>query len=247
LLTATAVLVRPIWPLVLLVEGALFFLYGPKRKGVGLLLTLSLIFSVIPLLMWKARNQQVSHFNGLSDIAGQTASQYLASRVKAHLTKQDRWELVKRAGDEESRWHMSTREIDQERWRRASRVFKEHPLLTCYYFFVNSAEHIIHPSPDVLTPAGLNFFGDYWALAFLWGGLLILALIGWESEAACEDGTTSGVWLSGLLIVCILLTLSSGISFGGGSRFRMPLELIVPLLAAAGLARIFSKHKARLR
>jgi hypothetical protein len=39
------------------------------------------------------------------------------------------------------------------------------------------------------------------------------------------------------LVICLLLTLSSGISFGAGSRLRAPLELIVPLLAAVGLVR----------
>ena len=53
LLTAAAVLVRPMWPLVLLIGGAFFILYGPKRKGVWLLLSTTLVFAVTPFFFGK--------------------------------------------------------------------------------------------------------------------------------------------------------------------------------------------------
>ena len=240
LLTAAAVLVRPVWPLVLLIGGTLFILYGPKRKGVWLLLSTTLVFAVTPVFFWKARNQQVSQFNGLSDIGGKCAWQYLASRVTAGINDQDRWALVERARLEESNWKMSIPGADQERWQRANTIFKDHPVLTGYYFLLSSVEHAVHPSPGVLSPPRLNFYGDYWVLALFWGGLLILAYLGWQRNAdpECENGATDRNWLTGLLIVCFLLTLSSGLCFGAGSRYRVSLELIVPLLAAAGLLHV---------
>ncbi len=89
LLTAAAVLVRPIWPLLLLIGGTLLVLYGPQRKGVWLLLSTTLVFAATPVFLWKARNQQVGQFNGLSDISGQCAWQYLASRVTARINKEE--------------------------------------------------------------------------------------------------------------------------------------------------------------
>jgi hypothetical protein len=77
-------------------------------------------------------------------------------------------------------------------------------------------------------------------LALLWGGLLILAYLGWQytpntdrDNSAMDRGS-----LLVILVICLLLTLSSGISFGAGSRLRAPLELIVPLLASIGLVHV---------
>ena len=86
---------------------------------------------------------------------------------------------------------MSIQQADQERWRRAKAVFREHPVLTSYYFLLSSAEHAVHPSPSVLSPARLNFYGDYWVFALFWGGLLILAYLGWRHNADpdFENGT----------------------------------------------------------
>jgi 4-amino-4-deoxy-L-arabinose transferase-like glycosyltransferase len=238
LLTAAAVLVRPIWPLVLIIDATFLLLYGAKRKGVWLLLLTTLVFAVIPLLIWKTRNQRVAQFDGLSDITGKTAWHYLASRVVAHINNQDRWAVRDQADLEESTWKTSVQQADDERWQRAKTVFRQHPMLTAYYFLLSSTEHAIHPSPDVLLPAKLNFDGDYWVLALLWGGLLILACLGWQHSAGIdfENVATDRTWLSALLVVCVLLTLSSGVSFGAGSRLRVPLEVIVPLLAAVGLS-----------
>ena len=57
-------------------------------------------------------------------------------------------------------------------------------------------------------------------------------------DPAWEVGETDRSWLLSILVVCVLLTLSSGVSFGQGSRMREPLELIIPLLAAGGLLRL---------
>ena len=239
-LTGAAVMVRPIWPLVILIAVALFFLYGPRQKGIWLLLVAMLAFAVIPLFLWKERNQRVSQFNGLTDLPGKGAWHYLASRVTAQINGQDRFAVQSKAMREDRNWKMSAQEANDERWQRAKAVFRENPILTVYCFFLSAAEHAIHPSPDVLTPAKLNFHGDYWALALVWGGLLTLASLGWPFtlNPEWEYGPTDRRWLLAILVICLLLTLSTGIAFGAGSRYRVLLELIVPLLAAAGLLRM---------
>jgi hypothetical protein len=258
LLTAAAVLVRPVWPLVLLIGGTFFILYGPKRKGVWLLLSMTLVFAIMPVFLWKARNWQVSQLDGLSDIGGKCAWRYLASRVRAEVDYQNRGEVwisparwasiapsfIAQAHQEERNWGLlSHQETDNERWRRAKVVFGEHPFLTIYSFARSAMEHAIHPSPGVLTPAKLNFYGDYLVLGLCWGGLLILACVGWlyGADADFENKTRNRNWLSGISVICLLLTLSSGLCFGAGSRYRVPLEIMVPLLAAAGLVYVFDR------
>jgi 4-amino-4-deoxy-L-arabinose transferase-like glycosyltransferase len=240
LLTGMAVLVRPIWPLVILVPGALFLCYGPKRKGVWLLLTATLVCTVTPLELWRERNQREAQFNGLSDVAGTTAWRYLAARVRAEANGQNRHRISELAYQEDRDWGLSGQEADDERWRRAKAIFREHPLLTVYSFARSATEHTVHPSPDVLGPAKLNFHGDYFVFASLWGGLLIFAYLGWRyvPNPDRDDGVIGRCWLSTILVICGFLTLASGISFAAGSRLRAPLESIVPLLAAVGLVRV---------
>jgi hypothetical protein len=240
LLTAAVVLVRPIWPLVILIAGALLVCYGPRRNGVWLLLALMLTCSLTPLALWKERNRREAQFDGLSDIAGVTAWRYLAKRVKAQATGQDHhlrdedWIRLDKGA-----WKLPAQEAYDEHWRRAKAIFREYPLLTAYCFVRSAAEHALHPSPRVLQPGQMNFLGDYVVLALLWGGLLFLACLGWPytTSPAWDAGVIDRGFLLTMLVICLLLTLSSGISFGTGSRSRAPLELIVPLLASIGLLR----------
>ncbi len=256
IITGAAVLVRPFWPLVILVPGALFYCYGIKRKGAWILLIATITCATAPVVLWKERNQREAHFNGLSDIPGKTVWRYLASRVKAQIDggRQDRFTIENAAILDDRSWGLSVQEADNERWRRAKALFREHPFLTVSSFAGSAAEHIIHPSPDVLTPAKLNFYGDYLSLALLWAGLLTFTCVGWRCvpDPDWDDGEINRRWLLTLLMICMVLVLSSGISFGTGSRLRAPMEAIVPLLAAVGLVRsirvfscIFSAYKAR--
>ena len=129
-----------------------------------------------------------------------------------------------------------------ERWRRAKAVFGEHPILTVYSFTLGAVEHLVHPSPDILASARLNFYGDYWLLALLWGGYLILAYIGWQCKetVSWDTGSIDHGWLVTVLVVCLSLTFASGMTMGAGSRMRAPLELIIPLFAGVGLVRVIS-------
>jgi hypothetical protein len=208
-----------------------------------------LICSSTPLYLWKARNLREAQFDGLTTISGANAYQWLAPSVKAQVKGAygDRWAMVKAAEAEEYRWAhgLSLQETNDERWRRAKAIFREHPFLTVYTFALNAGEAIIHPHPGILTPAGLNFSGDIWVLGGLWAALLVLAGIGLACtpDRERDDGLIQRKWLLSLLCICLLLTLASGITFGAGSRFRAPLELIVPLLAGIGLVRAVSYLK----
>jgi len=240
LLTGFAVLVRPVEALSVLIAGTLFFRYGPRRKGVWLVLAAMLACSFAPVYVWKERNRREVPFDGISDSAGVNAWLMLAARVTAQVEGQDKW-VVHDAFDRESvSWGLSAQGTSDEYWRRAGAIFREHPLVTAYCFLLSAAEQALHPSPDVLKPAGLDFYGDFVAFAFLWGALIVLACLGWFSTRSPDwcDGKIDRGWLLAILVVCLLLTLSSGLSFGNASRLRLPLELIVPLLAAIGLARI---------
>lgn len=246
LLTSAAVFVRPIWPLVPIVAVALFLLCGGNRQKAWILVAVMLVCAASPLYVWKARNLHEAQFDGLSTISGVNAYRYLLPSVKAQLrdAEGDRWSIRAAMDEERQLWSegLSVQEIYNESWRRANAFFREHPVLTAYAFALNAGEAIIHPNPQMLEPAGLNFTGDTWVLAGIWMALLILALIGLFSALNRDrDGSViQQKWLVALLGICLLLTLASGMGFGAGSRLRIPLELIVPLLAAIGLMRLAS-------
>lgn len=244
LLTSAAVLVRPIWPLVVLVAIALFLLCGDQRKKAWVLVAVMLISAASPLYLWKIRNQREAQFDGLSIISGVNAYQYFAPAVKAQLkgAEGDRWAMLKAARMEEQRWSqgLSVQETNDERWRRANAFFRAHPFLTVYTFGLNAGEALIHPHPQILKPAGLNFLGDTWVLAGWWVALLMLAGLGVSCtpDRDRDGGVIQRKWLVAILAICLSLTLASGIAYGAGSRLRASMELIVPLLAAIGLTRI---------
>jgi len=191
--------------------------------------------------MWRVRNETEAGFRGISDISGKAVFLYLVSRVDAAAHGTNRYEAVSAAYRENSKlqWELSAQQADDEHWRRATAIFREHPYLTAYSFVRSATEHAIHPSPDVLAPARLRFRGDFFVLGIIWAALLLLAALGClcSSDPSWDDGEINRRWLLTLLAICLFLTLLSGISFAAGSRLRAPLELIVPLLAAIGLVR----------
>ena len=256
LLTGTAVLVRPLWPLVLLIGGALVIHYGPRRKGVWIILTVMMITAIMPLILWKVRNAQEAHFNGISNNAGKTIWRCLAARVTGQVEGRDTAVIYAEHLAEEIGWSLSPQEADDERWRRAIALFREHPVLTAYSFARSVLEHILHPMPFTIgTPSRLYFSGEYWVphplwggYFLLWGGYLGLACFSlWHaSHSEKDNGTIDRGWLVTLLGISLLLTLVSGVSFGGGSRMRVSLELTIPLLAGVGLVRVL-RSVPRLR
>jgi hypothetical protein len=245
-LTSTAVFIRPFWPLVPLVAIVLFLLCGDKRKRAWILVTVMLICATTPLYLWKNRNLREAQFDGLSITSGVTAYQMFASAVKAQVkgVDGDRWTMQAEAKEDENLWGqgLSIQEMNDERWEHVKAVFREHPFLSVYTFGLNMGEALIHPHAGILAPAKLNFFGDVWVLGGIWAALIILAVLGLmcSPNKAGDGGMVDRAWLLSLLAICIFLTIASGLSFGGGSRFRAPLELIVPLLAGVGLVRVAS-------
>jgi hypothetical protein len=89
------------------------------------------------------------------------------------------------------------------------------------------------------VPPKLNFTGDFFVLALLWGGLLFFALLGYlcASDPLWDDAEINRRWILAILVICSFLTLVSGISFAAGARLRAPLEISVQLFAAVGLVR----------
>jgi hypothetical protein len=223
-------------------------LCGEKRQKAWILLLVMLVSSASPLYLWKARNLREAQFDGFSTISGANAYQYFASSVKAQLkgAEGDRWAMRDAAREEERQWWgegFSVQEVNDERWRRSIALFREHVILSAYTFVLNVAEAMIHPDPQILKPAGLNFTGATWVLAGFWVTLLILAGVGllglyWTSDRDRDSCVIQRKWLIAVLGICLALTMASGITYGAGSRLRAPMELIVPLLAAIGLMRI---------
>ena len=255
LVTGAAVLVRPLWHLVFLIAGALVIHYGPRRKGAWIVLTVMMITAIMPLALWKGRNAQEAHFNGISSIGSKTVWRCLAARVIGQIEGKDAAIIYTEHLTEEIGWPLSPQEADDERWRRAIALFREHPILTAYSFTRSVVEHAFHPMPYTnRTPAKLYFSGSYWVLHPLWGGYFLLwgGYLGlacfslWHaSEGDRGNGTIDRGWLLTLLGISLLLTLASGVSFGGGSRMRVSLELIIPLLAGVGLVRVLQSVPGR--
>lgn len=251
LLTSTVVLVRPIFPLILFVAVVLVLFYPDRRSRAWLLVAMMVLSALIPLHLWKMRNLQEAQFHGFSDVSGKAAWQWLASSVKAQVpgASGDRWAMLRAAEQDETHWTLSLQQADDERWRRANEVFKAHPFLTVYTFTLNAMEALIHPEPDILAPARLRFYGDTILLGALWMAFIVCAAIGLGH--VCNRGQSDEAidrnWLLAMLLICFALTMTAGVSFGAGSRYRVPLEPIVPLLAGVGVVQLAGTFRTRYR
>ena len=248
LLTASAVLVRPLWPIILLVAAALVIQYGLNRKGVWLVLTVMIMTATLPVGLWKARNAQEAHFNGISTNGPKTIWRCLAARVQGIVEERDAALIYTEHLRDESRWLLSIQEANDERWRRSIALFREHPILTVYSFIRSAGEHILHPMPYTSrAPAKLYFSGGHWILhplwgvyILFWGGYLGLACLGlwYAADHTRSKGAIDRDWLVVCFGISVLLVVVTGVSYGGGSRMRVSLEPIIPLLAGVGLIRV---------
>lgn len=251
LLTSGVVFIRPVFPLIGLVAVTMFMLYPEKRIRAWLLVTVMLLCALVPLQLWKMRNAEQAQFSGFSDVSGKAAWQWWASSVKGQVAglQGDRWAMLRAAEEAETQWTLSPQEAHDERWRLANEVFRAHPLSTVYVFGLNALEALIHPQPSILTPAGLNFRGDAVALGGIWTAFIVCAAIGiWHIWGRAQTNECfDRKWLLTMLIICSALTLTAGVSFGAGARYRIALELIVPLLAGVGLVRIVTVIRAKRR
>lgn len=248
LMTSAVIFIRPVFPLIALVAVTMFALSPLRRIYACLLVGAMIVCAVMPLHFWKMRNMNEAQFDGFSDVSGKAAWQWLASAVKGQVqgTGGDRWMMLRKAEEEETHWRFSLQQADAERWRLAKDVFRAHPFLTVYVFLLNAGEALIHPQPGILTPARLNFSGDTIVLGGMWLAFVFSAALGTahvldraHSEAIARN------WLLAMLIICGALTMTGGVSFGAGARYRIPLELIVPLLAGVGLVHITTGLKKK--
>lgn len=240
------VLVRPVWPILIILAVVTFLRCGLRRKGLLLLLTVMSVSALTPVYLWTVRNAEIAQFNGLSDVPGKAAWFYLASRVTAQAESRDRWEVQQTRMSTDNLSGESLALANKERWERAAQVFVDHPVLTVWSFLLSAIEHAVHPSPGVLSPARMNFYGDYLVLGSLWAIYLGLAYVGWRCspDSGWDDGITDKGWLFAILIACTALTLSTGLTFGAGARMRAPLELIIPLLGGIGLIRVIRSFQS---
>lgn len=234
------VLVRPVWPIVMILGVVTILRCGLRRKGLLFIVTVFFVSALTPIHLWTNRNADVAGFNGLSDVPGKAAWFYLASRVTAQAESRDRWEVHRATMSTDNVAGQLPTLANKERWEKAMQVFASHPGLTVWNFLLSAIEHAAHPSPGMLSPVNLNFNGDYLLLASLWAGYLLLAYVGWRcsSDLSWDDGSIDRGWLFAILIACTAMTLSTGLTFGAGARMRAPLELIIPLLSGIGLVRI---------
>lgn len=249
LLTSAVVLVRPLSPLVLIVALALFLLRRDKGLKTWILVAVMLTCASTPLYLWKERNLREAQFDGISMTSGITAHVYFASSVKARFkgAAGDLASVKRAAYEEEATWDLPLQVMNDERWRRVRALIEQHPFLSLYSFASNMGAAVLAPDPSILKAPRLNFAGDFWALGVMWVAYLSFALIGVCSpqDKEREDCVIRKEWLLGLLGMCLLLTVPSGLSFYGGSRFRAPLDLMVPLLAGVGLVRVVKYFKRK--
>lgn len=240
------VLVRPVWPILIILGVVTLLRCGLRRKGLLMLLTVMIVSALTPVYLWTVRNSEMAQFHGLSDVPGKAAWFYLASRVTAQAESRDRWEVQRTTMSTDNLSGQSLALANKERWEKAAQVFAAHPVLTVWSFLLSVVEHAVHPSPGVLSPARMNFRGDYLLLAILWAVYLGLAYVGWRCspDPGWDDGHTDKGWLFAILIACTALTFSTGLTFGAGARMRAPLELIIPLLGGIGLIRVIRSFQS---
>jgi 4-amino-4-deoxy-L-arabinose transferase-like glycosyltransferase len=241
LVASGAVLVRGIWQLVVLFPISLGITRGFRHRDTWSVIVVSFVVAVVPVALWTARNVEKAAFHGLSDVPSQTAWQYLAARVRADVEGTDRHRMSESAAAEERTWGVPSwsQELDDERWSRAFAVFRAHPARTAKAFVLDLAEQVLHPSPDVLVPARLSFVGDRLVLGVVWLTLLALSVVG-ATRIAQKRIVSQAIevpTLTAVGVVCGAVVLTCGLSFSGGSRLRVPLEGIVPLLAALSVFR----------
>ena len=186
LLTSAVVFVRPVLPLIPMVAIVLFAFYPDKRVRAWMLAATMMLCALIPLHLWKMRNLHEAQFHGFSDVSGKAAWQWLASSVRAQVpgSSMDRWALLRAAELAEEKWTLSLQQADDERWRLANSVFRDHPFLTVYTFGINAAEAFIHPQPGTLTPARCKF---PWRLDRVGRNLGSISAVRLSWDSACLD------------------------------------------------------------
>lgn len=247
ILAAAAILVRPLWPFMILVALGLIFMRGRLAKK-ALAVAVMLLVGIAPLLYWIHRNATQIQYSGMSTVSARTAWFYLAQRVTAHVQGRDRYTVSREANKDAINYRLYPKQADALYRQQALAAFREYPVFSVGLFFLSALEHLLHPEARVLEIAKLGFPGVFWLLAFFWGGLLTLSIAGAVSlRLTSNDPGVDRRWILIILMVVCSLTLASGITFGAASRMRSPMELIIPLLAGVALVRIGMNFRAGAR
>jgi 4-amino-4-deoxy-L-arabinose transferase-like glycosyltransferase len=211
---------------------------GWRRGRTWVCATLFLAAAFVPLECWRQRNMKVAGFDGLSDIGGKAAWWYLASRVRASVIGGDQFSLKNEAMQRDRESGLPLAKANEERWKRACEIFYSHPVLVARCFALSVVEHFAHPSPDILRTSGHGFSGDVIILSLLWTCFVALAILGWivAHFRRRESGNPATTYLDHILFLCLVLLLASGVSFGGGCRLRLPMEMPLSLYGAIGIS-----------
>lgn len=244
LLTAAYVLTRPLWPVIPCVLVAVFLVQVNRTWVRRLIVVLIVgISALTPVSLWVIRNARVANVATLSDIGVKTVYWYWAQRVRALEMGQDRFELKDKAMREDDAWQEDPETAAREYVKHGVGVLKSDPTLAAVAFSLNIAEQLLHPDSDVvLGGLGLSVRYGMLALGSLWVLLLILSGAGmwvvlWSGNLL--DGGRKYALL-GIALILSVVVLSSGVSFGGGSRLRLPVGFLVFMFAAAALTSFFA-------
>jgi hypothetical protein len=249
--TAAYVLTRPLWPIILFVVLSVWLVQRglPTVRRAAALLVVS-IFAVTPVAIWTLRNARVAGVVTVSDIGVKTAYWYWAQRVQAFKTGQDRFVLKNEAMRESGTWRGTPDEIVKQYAVHAAQILVDNPLLAFEAFIRDMAEQLVHPDAvTVFSGLGLEVRYGTIILAGLWVLVLLTsARGGWvviRSWRQMDSGQRGA--LLGMTLVISIIVLSSGVSFGGGSRLRLPAELLLSVLAALGIGVMSSLDMVRHR
>jgi len=214
-----ACLVRPSWIFAAPIFGGLILLISPHRLHAFLAAGLICAGTVLTLLPWGLRNQQVTgHFTLTTFWAG--PSLYDGLNPNANGDSDMRF-----FDADSERAHMSEYEVDQKYKRLAWKFVKEHPQRTLELAFLKQARYW-NPVPNA------EQFQRWWIkIPFLLWYCLIAVF------------TCIGVWSQRKRIWTLVICLGPVIYFAaihsifvGSIRYRLPAEYPLLILTSAGIA-----------
>ena len=247
LLMACYVLVRPVVPLLILMLGFVWFYLGYSKKILGVVCVV-LIFSLSPILIWSVRNNNLFGTYALSHVSWSTAYKYWGLRTYAMATAQDKWADTTKLKynnlwDEPIAGNTVKKSLNNYK-ERTIEIISQYPTKAALGFLLSNVETMLHPDPSILRRIGVKIQYDMIIFGALWFMMLSISVFGLyyiyfniktKINIDCD-------FILGMLMVCLLLSATLGISFGAGARLRMPMELIISILSSVGIISILGKR-----